>query len=77
MKTMLNNAIRIDGFLRLLGINWGSFSETLKVSDGNSEMTAIPFNPKIELKLGLAWKKRLYLSNASKAFISYFELNNR
>ena len=39
------------------------------------DIIAIPFNPKIELKLGLAWKKSHYLSQASKTFIDYLEQN--
>jgi len=35
------------------------------------KMTSIPFDPKIEFKLSLAWKKNHYLSKASKAFINY------
>lgn len=35
------------------------------------QMTSIPFEPKIEFKLSLAWKKSHYLSQASKAFITY------
>lgn len=34
-------------------------------------MTAIPFEPKIEFKLSLAWKKNHYLSKASKVFMHY------
>lgn len=34
-------------------------------------MTSVPFEPSIEFKLSLAWKKSHYLSQASKAFIAY------
>lgn len=47
-------------------------SMILKAED---EIVAISFNPKIELKLGLAWKKSHYLSKASKTFIDYLEQN--
>jgi DNA-binding transcriptional LysR family regulator len=35
------------------------------------KMTSVPFTPKVEFKLSLAWKKSHYLSKASKAFITY------
>ena len=35
------------------------------------KLTSVPFNPKIEFKLSLAWKKNHYLSKASKAFMTY------
>lgn len=34
-------------------------------------MTSVPFEPNIEFKLSLAWKKSHSLSNASKAFMSF------
>jgi DNA-binding transcriptional LysR family regulator len=34
-------------------------------------MTSTPFEPKIEFKLSLAWKKNHYLSKASKVFMAY------
>lgn len=40
-----------------------------------AEMIAVSFEPKIELRLGLAWKHNHYLSEASKEFIRYLELN--
>jgi len=39
------------------------------------DLVAIPFIPKIDLKLGLAWKKNHYLSKATKTFIHYLEQN--
>ena len=36
---------------------------------------AIPFQPKMSFKLGLAWKKSHYLSKASQTFIRFFEEN--
>jgi DNA-binding transcriptional LysR family regulator len=42
-----------------------------RILQGDSQMTSIPFEPRIEFKLSLAWKKNHYLSKASKAFISY------
>lgn len=36
---------------------------------------AIPFQPKMSFKLGLAWKKSHYLSKASQSFIRFFEEN--
>ena len=35
------------------------------------KLTSVPFEPKIEFKLSLAWKKNHYLSKASKAFMTY------
>ena len=35
------------------------------------QMTSVPFEPKIEFKLSLAWKKNHYLSKASKVFMTY------
>jgi len=42
-----------------------------RILQNDYQMTSIPFEPKIEFKLSLAWKKNHYLSQASKAFISY------
>jgi DNA-binding transcriptional LysR family regulator len=42
-----------------------------RILQDDNHMTSIPFEPKIEFKLSLAWKKNHYLSKASKAFISY------
>jgi DNA-binding transcriptional LysR family regulator len=42
-----------------------------RILQSESQMTAIPFEPKIEFKLSLAWKKNHYLSKASKVFMSY------
>jgi DNA-binding transcriptional LysR family regulator len=42
-----------------------------RILEGDGYMTSIPFEPKIEFKLSLAWKKSHYLSKASKAFITY------
>lgn len=41
----------------------------------DAEMIALPFEPKIKLSLGLAWKQNHYLSKASKAFIQHLEKN--
>ena len=46
-----------------------------RILKDEQQMTTIPFEPKIEFKLGLAWKKNHYLSKASKAFIAYLNLN--
>jgi len=40
---------------------------------GEENIKAVPFNPKMSFKLGLAWKKSHYLSKASQTFIHYFE----
>lgn len=42
-----------------------------RILQNESLMTAIPFEPKIEFKLSLAWKKNHYLSKASKVFMAY------
>lgn len=42
-----------------------------RILQDDYQMTSIPFEPKIEFKLSLAWKKNHYLSKASKAFIAY------
>lgn len=42
-----------------------------RILQNDYQMTSIPFEPKIEFKLSLAWKKSHYLSQASKAFITY------
>ena len=36
-----------------------------------TDITAVPFEPKIKIQLGLAWKKGHYLSKASQAIIHY------
>lgn len=43
------------------------------IMSGSSELTTIPFSPQIILKLGLAWKKNHYLSNASKVFMEFIQ----
>ena len=42
-----------------------------RILQDEQQMTSIPFEPKIEFKLSLAWKKNHYLSKASKIFITY------
>mgnify|MGYP003385886616 FL=1 len=42
-----------------------------RILKGEPKMTSVPFDPKIEFKLSLAWKKNHYLSKASKAFMAY------
>jgi|TARA_R110002167_G_scaffold28926_11_gene96758 DNA-binding transcriptional LysR family regulator len=42
-----------------------------RILQNEPQMTAIPFAPKIEFKLSLAWKKNHNLSKASKAFMTY------
>jgi DNA-binding transcriptional LysR family regulator len=42
-----------------------------RILQDEQQMISIPFEPKIAFKLSLAWKKSHYLSQASKAFISY------
>ncbi len=42
-----------------------------RILQNEAKMTSVPFEPKIEFKLSLAWKKNHYLSKASKAFMSY------
>jgi DNA-binding transcriptional LysR family regulator len=46
-----------------------------RILQNDQQMTSIPFAPKIEFQLSLAWKKSHYLSKASKVFISYLEAN--
>jgi DNA-binding transcriptional LysR family regulator len=42
-----------------------------RILQNEHQMTSIPFEPKIEFKLSLAWKKNHSVSKASKAFITY------
>jgi len=42
-----------------------------RILQNEQQITSIPFEPKIEFKLSLAWKKNHYLSKASKAFMAY------
>lgn len=42
-----------------------------RILQNEAQMTSIPFEPKIEFKLSLAWKKSHSLSKASKAFMKY------
>lgn len=42
-----------------------------RILQDEHKMTSIPFKPRIEFKLSLAWKKNHYLSKASKAFMTY------
>jgi DNA-binding transcriptional LysR family regulator len=42
-----------------------------RILENEKQMTSTPFEPKIEFKLSLAWKKNHYLSKASKAFMAY------
>jgi DNA-binding transcriptional LysR family regulator len=42
-----------------------------RILQNEHQMTSIPFDPKIEFTLSLAWKKNHYLSKASKAFVTY------
>jgi DNA-binding transcriptional LysR family regulator len=42
-----------------------------RILENEKQMTSIPFEPKIEFKLSLAWKKNHYLSKASKVFMTY------
>jgi len=42
-----------------------------RILQNEQQMTSIPFEPKIEFKLSLAWKKNHYLSKASKVFMTY------
>ncbi|MBD0786803.1 LysR family transcriptional regulator [Vibrio sp. Y2-5] len=41
------------------------------VTDHESEVRAIPFNPPVYLDLALAWRKEGYLSNADRTFIEF------
>lgn len=49
-----------------------------RILKDDPKMNSVPFDPKIEFKLSLAWKKNHYLSKASKAFVSYLSstINN-
>ena len=42
-----------------------------RILQNEPQMTFVPFEPKIEFKLSLAWKKNHYLSRASKVFMTY------
>lgn len=42
-----------------------------RILQNEPQMTSIPFEPKIEFKLSLAWKKNHSVSQASKAFMTY------
>jgi DNA-binding transcriptional LysR family regulator len=42
-----------------------------RILENEKQMTSTPFDPKIEFKLSLAWKKNHYLSKASKVFMTY------
>jgi DNA-binding transcriptional LysR family regulator len=42
-----------------------------RILQDEQQMTSTPFEPKIEFKLSLAWKKNHYLSKASKVFMTY------
>lgn len=42
-----------------------------RILENEPQMTSIPFEPKIEFKLSLAWRKNHYLSKASKVFMNY------
>lgn len=42
-----------------------------RILQNEQQMTSTPFEPKIEFKLSLAWKKNHYLSKASKVFMAY------
>jgi DNA-binding transcriptional LysR family regulator len=42
-----------------------------RILQNEQQMTFVPFEPKIEFKLSLAWKKNHYLSQASKVFMTY------
>jgi DNA-binding transcriptional LysR family regulator len=42
-----------------------------RILQNEQQMTSVPFEPKIEFKLSLAWKKNHYLSKASKVFMRY------
>jgi DNA-binding transcriptional LysR family regulator len=42
-----------------------------RILQNEDQMTSTPFEPKIEFKLSLAWKKNHYLSKASKVFMAY------
>ena len=42
-----------------------------RILQDESKMVSVAFEPKIEFKLSLAWKKNHYLSKASKAFMDY------
>ncbi|NRA21500.1 MAG: LysR family transcriptional regulator [Oceanospirillaceae bacterium] len=46
------------------------------ISD-DPDLITLPFSPPIVLKLGLAWKKNHYLSNASKTFMEFIQLHYR
>ena len=46
------------------------------ISD-DPDLITLPFSPPIVLKLGLAWKKNHYLSNASKTFMEFIQQHYR
>ena len=44
-----------------------------KIMQSDQDLVCLPFSPPIVLKLGLAWKKNRYLSNASKTFKEFIQ----
>jgi DNA-binding transcriptional LysR family regulator len=44
-----------------------------KIMQSDQDLVCLPFSPPIVLKLGLAWKKNHYLSNASKTFKEFIQ----
>ena len=43
------------------------------ILDEDDDLISIPFNPKINLKLGLAWKQNQRLSKATKVLVEYLQ----
>jgi len=47
------------------------------IMSGDSDLITLPFSPQIVLKMGLAWKRSHYLSNATKVFMEFIQDNYR
>lgn len=46
-----------------------------RIVGNEKNIVVVPFQPKIKLMLGLAWKKNCYLSKASNVFIDFLVRN--
>jgi hypothetical protein len=43
------------------------------ILDDDDDLISIPFTPKINLKLGLAWKQNQRLSKATRLLVEYLQ----
>jgi len=72
---METNLIKLQRDLVINGI--GITTCLPKIFRDDPLLSVVPFNPKIVLRLGLAWKKSHYLSVASKAFIEFLKRHSK